>query len=292
MSFISRENNIYVEPPRPEINIDFNKVWENAQQEAEEKPELKDFFERLKDNFGTKIESIKDKIQEFSHKVDRPENGYKVDGTEFFKEHPEYAPWNHRDPSASPDYKFPGVEGHGDTLPNRPTIREDGTFGYPEGHGDTLPRKPIMKFPGGEPETIPETMPEIHFNPENIDNMPIIDGSGDSRVKPVPMPQIDGQGQGYGDNMPHVGGKPIEETILPNKPNFKDIFGGATKKPLEETILPDKPGIPGAKPDSPRKIGPENYLNGGTSKFEGKLPTEWSKTGTESKGIDASDSLA
>ena len=275
MSIIGRESNITIEPPRPEIKIDFNKIWEDAQQAAEEKPELKDFFESLKDNFGTKIESIKDRIQEFGHKVDRPENGYKVDGTEFFKENPEFAPWN-RNPNASPDYKFPGNEGHGDTLPNRPVMRDDGTFGYPEGHGDTLPRKPIMKFPG-EGREIPETMPEIHFDPENIDNMPIIDGSGNGRVKPVPMPTVGGNGHIYGDNMPHVGGKPIEETILPDRHGIKDIFGGATKKPVEETILPTKPGIPGAKPDSPRKIGPENYLNGGNShsRFENQLPSDW-----------------
>ena len=279
MSIIGRESNITIEPPRPEIKIDFNKIWEDAQHAAEEKPELKDFFERLKDNFGTKIESIKDKIQEFGHKVDRPENGYKVDGTEFFKEHPEFAPWN-RNPNASPDYKFGQPEGHGDTLPNRPIIREDGTFGFPEGHGDTLPLKPIMKFPG-EGREIPETMPDIHFDPENIDNMPQVGGHGHAfddnmpiigggpdRFKPIPMPRV-------GIDPPEK--KPIEETILPNRPGIKDIFGDTTKKPVEETILPTKPGIPGTKPASPRKIGPENYLNGGDShsRFENQLPSGW-----------------
>lgn len=315
MSIIGRESNITIEPPRPDINIDFNKIWEDAQHAAEEKPELKDFFEKLKDNFGTKIESIKDKIQEFGHKVDRPENGYKVDGTEFFKENPEFAPWNNRNPNASPDYKFPGNEGHGDVLPNRPVMREDGTFGYPEGHGDTLPRKPIMKFPGNGRE-IPETMPEIHFDPENIDNMPTLENVGDGNVKPVQMPEVGGHGHAFDDNMPLIGGgpdrykpipmprvgiqrpekKPIEETILPNRPDIKDIFGGATKKPVEETILPDKPGIPGAKPDSPRKVGPENYLNGGDShsRYENQLPSGWtSGAGTNSSSVsytpDATD---
>ena len=108
--------------------------------------------------------------------------------------------------------------------------------------------------------------------------MPII-GSGPDRFKPVPMPRV-------GIDPPEK--KPIEETILPNRPGIKDIFGDTAKKPVEETILPTKPGIPGTKPASPRKIGPENYLNGGDShsRFENQLPSGWtSGAGTNSSSV-------